>query len=806
MAFFDDLLYALRRLRQRPAFVAIACLTLALGIGFNATMFSFVNFFLLRPLPVQEPDRVVSLSFGRSGATQQVSYPDFVDIRDRNQVFTSVAATRAMPMALSMTGKNQRIWGYLVSGNYFDLLGISAWRGRLLGVSDDLKTGANPVAVISYGCWQRRFGGDPGAIGRTVKINGYPFTILGVTPPGFIGTERFFASEIWVPLSMIREIEGRDWRAGRSNRNAWSIGRLRRGVNLNQAEASLKVLAAEMAAEHPDTSEGFGIHLSPPGLLGNTLRRPVTGIGLALMIVSALTLLVACTNLSGLLLAHAADRRKEIAIRLSIGATRNAILRMMLTENLLLAAGGGALGLLAAKWLCGALDHFIPALDLPLNTAIQVDGRVIVFCGVVSLLCAVVSGFLPAWRAAGLDTAPALKDESSAALPRGWHLRDVYVCIQVAVCAVLLAGSVMMVRTLRDAMTTRFGFDPDHAVALRVDLAMQRYTPEKGQIFQRQLIESVRSLPGVEAAGLSNSIPFSVDESNSSVLVEGKPVPPPSRRTVAVVYQTGPDYFRAAGTHVLAGREFTERDGAKAPRVAIVNQTFVDKLLPGENALGKRLRFGTSGEWKQIIGVVEAGKYETITEDPKPAVWESLAQAYNSSTSVVVRTRLRESEALAAAVAAVARIDPDLPVFEAKSLREYMDLPLIPLRLTTGSLTAMGGLAALLCALGLYGLLANSVVQRTHEVGIRMALGARSVDVLGLLIRRMALLVGVGSAAGLILAFFSTRLLASLLYANASPSVYVDVVMLVAVIAAMASIVPAARVLRIDPWIALRHQ
>lgn len=806
MPLFHDVLYAVRRLTGRPAFVAIAFLTLALGIGLNATMFSFVNFFLLRPLPVQEPGRVFSLSFGRSGDTPNVSFPDYVDIRDRNQVFTSVAVARAMPMALSSAGKNERAWGYLVSGNYFDLLGVSASRGRVLGVSDDTKTGGNPVAVISYGCWQRRFGGDLGVVGRTVKINGYAFTILGITPPGFVGTERFFAAEIWVPFSMIREIEGRDWRVNRGNRNAWSIGRLKRDVGVSQAEASLKVLAAQMAAEHPDTSEGFSIHLTPPGLLGNLLRRPVTGISLALMIVSSLTLLVACTNLSGLLLAHAADRRKEIAIRLSIGATRATIVRMMLTENVLLAAGGGMLGLLVATWLCGALDHVLPALDLPLNTAISVDWRVILFCSLVALLSAAVSGFLPAWRAAGVDTAPALKDESSSVFPGGWHLRDVYVGIQVAVCAVLLAGSVMMVRTLREAMTMRFGFAPDHAVALRMDLAMQRYTPEQGRVFQRKLIESVRLLPGVEAAGLSNSIPFSIDQSSSSIVVEGKPVPPPSRRITAAVYQTGPDYFRAAGTRLLAGRDFNERDSAKAPRVAIVNQIFVDKLLPGESAVGKRFQFGTAGEWRQIIGVVEAGKYDTITEDPKPAVWESLAQAYNSSTSVVVRTRLRESETLAAAVAAVAKIDPELPVFEAKSLREYMDLPLLPLRLTTGSLTAMGGLAALLCALGLYGLLANSVVQRTHEVGIRMALGARYADVLGLLITRTAVLVGAGIATGLVLALFSTRLLATLLYANASPVVYLDVVILVAVIAGLAAIVPAARLLRIDPWVALRHQ
>lgn len=322
MTLWRDVVYATRRLLGKPGFLVVALLTLALGVGFNASIFTFVNAFLIRPLPVEHPDRLMSLDY-RADRSTAVSFPDYLDIRDRNQVFTGVAAIRPMPMALSISnseqaGTNNRIWGYLVSGNYFELLGVAPSGGRFLTPDDDGKA-PSPVAVLSYGCWQARFGADPQIIGKSVKINDVPFTIVGVAPAGFIGTERLYASEIWVPFSTINIIEGRDWRASRMNANAWTFGRLRAGVSMKQADASLGVLASQMAHDNPGTSDGFSIHVTPPGLLGSTLRGPMLGLSLALMLVAGLTLLVACTNLSGLILAHAADRRKEVAIRLAIG-------------------------------------------------------------------------------------------------------------------------------------------------------------------------------------------------------------------------------------------------------------------------------------------------------------------------------------------------------------------------------------------------------------------------------------------------------------------------------------------------------
>ncbi|HLX46172.1 MAG TPA: ABC transporter permease [Bryobacteraceae bacterium] len=801
---WKDVIYATRRLLGKPGFLTIALVTLPLGVGFNAAIFTFVNGFLIRPLPIDDPSRVVTLNFGRNQSGPQVSYPDYLDIRDRNQIFSSLAAMRVMPMALSLTGQSERVWGYLVSGNYFELLGITPWRGRFLTLQDD-GDAPTPVAVISYACWQRQFAGDPEITGRSVKINGEKFTIIGVAPPGFLGTERFFASDIWVPFSVIHTIEGRDWRTSRNNHNAWSIGRLKPRIPIAQAEASLAVLASQMASEHPDVSEGFTIRLSPPGLLGNGLRRSVIGMAAALLIVAGLTLLVACTNLSSLVLAHAADRKKEIAIRLAIGADRKSIVRMMLSETIILGLAGGVLGTLSAAWLSDAIQAWIPSADLPL-AKFSADWRVVAFGVGVALLTTVISGLAPSLRSAGVDVLPAFKNETATGMMRGWHLRDIYLGIQVAVCMVLLAGAVMTVKTLKEATKMRFGFDAEHAVTLRFDLAMQQFTPAQGREFHRRLIEKIRAIPGTEAAALSSSIPFSVDQSSTTFTIEGQPVPSPSHLPSAVKYQSGPQYFRAMGTRLIAGRDFDERDREGAPRVIIVNQTLADKFLPGENPLGHRIRFGTGGEWRQIVGVVEAGKYQTIAEDPQPAVWTSLEQEYTSTTSVVIRTRLREEEALTGARMAVAGLNPDLPIFEAKPVRELLDFPMAPLRFSTGALTAMAGLAALLCALGLYGLLAYSAVQRTREIGIRVALGAKATNVLGLLLKRTMVLVAVSAAVGIALSVFAMQLLGQVLYGKPDASIYAAVVGLLASISVAACLIPARRVLRIDPSDALRHE
>jgi predicted permease len=802
MPLWSDLVYATRRLLSRPAYCAIALATLALGVGLNATIFTFVNGFLLRPLPVADPGRLFTLSFGKSAGEPSVSYPTYLDIRDRNQVFSSYAALRVMPMALSRTAENARIWGYLVSGNYFDTLGIRPFRGRFIAAEDDGPS-PSPVAVLSYTCWQQRFGADPNIIGQSAKLNGERFTIIGIAPPGFIGTERLVSAEIWVPFSMIHTIEGRDWRTVRETLNAWTFARLKPGISPAGAEASLAVLASQIAREHPKTDEGLRIRLIPPGLIGERERQIAVEMAAALVLIALLTLLVACTNLSGLILAHAADRRKEIAIRLAIGAGRSIILRMMLTESLLIGAAGGAIGILLAVWLNDAVQAALPAAGFPM-AKVLIDWRVIAFGLFIAILTTLLSALVPALRSTNVDMAPALRNESATGLFRGLHLRDVYVAIQIAVCMVLLAGAAMMVRGLNDALATHYGFEPAHAVMVRADVSMLQYNKDQGLAFDRRLLEKARALPGVEAAGIGNSVPFSIDQSSTVFVAEGQPEPKPSDRPRAYMYWSTPGFFRALGTQIAAGRDFDDRDRSPAPAVVIVNQTLADKYFGGANPVGKRIRLGSN--WKEIVGVVEAGRYESIGESPSCALWLPLEQVYNSAVTLVIRSRLSDAEALAAARRIVGELSPDLPVFEAEPLSALIDFPMTPLRLSAEALTAMAALAALLCVLGLYGLLAYAVVQRRREVGIRMALGATAADVLELLLKRAIVLVSVSGACGLGLAVIATRILAQVLYGSPNIATFAWTVAGLIVISIVACLIPARRTLRTHPASALRQE
>ncbi len=805
MGIFADLKYAARRLRQRPGLLVTALLTLGLGIGFNALVFGFVDSFLLKPLPIADPGRVVNLTFGEK-RSPNLSYPNYLDIRDRNQVFSDVAGERIEPMALSGTTRNARLWGYEVTGNYFHLMGIPPLRGRLLEPSDDLGAGANPVAVISYACWQQKFGADPNTIGRAIRIDGHPFTVVGITPPGFRGTERWYPSDIWVPLSNVRALESRDWRDSRAAGNIWAIARLRPGMDTARVQASLQVLASQMAREHADINEGFRMGVAPAGLLGATLPGPFIGIAAALLLVSALTLLVACANLSGLVLAHASARQKEIAIRYAMGAGRAAILRMMLAESLLIALGGSVLGFLTGVWMAGVIEASKPLFDFPIDTRFGMDWRVAGFAVALSLASAAVFGLLPGLRASRVDLTPALKSAAGTGHSRRWTLRDVFVGVQVVFCMVLLAGALMMVRTLRNTLAEDFGFRPDGAVTLRFDLAMQGYSKERGAEFERRLLDRVRAMPGVQAAGLASSLPLSLDTSSARVSIEGAPAEPFARLPGVTTYQCGPDFLRSLGTRLVAGRDFDPRDAQGAPQVAIVNQIFAETLLAGRDPLRGRFRFGNGGEWVRIVGVVERGKIQSVTEDPAPALWTPLAQNSFRGVALVVRSGNAGAALLTALRRAIADLDPDVSVFDAKTLRQHLDVPLTPLRWTTAVLTAMGLVVLLLAALGLYGILSYTTGRQTREIGIRLALGARTSQVLLPVLARTMIVVSVAAVLGLILSIPLTRLLARLLSGEADITAQLYAVAALACACLVASAVPVRRALRVDPANALRQE
>jgi predicted permease len=588
--FILDLRLALRRLRQNPTFSAVAVLTLALGIGANTAIFSVINAALLRHLPVARRSEIVSLNEKMGADTvPTLSFPNYRDLRDRNTVLSGMMAYRFLPASLGLPGNNQRLWGYLVTGNYFDVLGVGAVRGRVLRPDDDLRPGANPVAVLAWSCWQKRFGGDPAVVGSTVKFNGMDFTILGVAPEGFFGTELFFRPDVFFPMTMQKQLEGgKGYLENRDAGNFFVDGRLKPGVSMARAEAGLNSVARGLAQQYPKNDDGMQIVLTPPGLAGNYIRGAVIGFAAALFGVSCLVLLVACTNLASILMARAADRRKEIALRLAVGAGRGSLVRQLLTENLVIAILGGAGGALLALWITDALAAWRPPTDFPLVIGAAPDGRVFLFALTVSVLTTLLFGLLPALQATRTNLVGALKNEAISERLRRWQLRDYMVATQAGLSALLLVCSVLVVRSLQRALDAPIGYNPKGAVTASFDLNIQGYSVARGREFQRRLLDKVRAIPGIESAAVVDWLPLSLSLSSDSIYIEGEPIPKPTEVPDAYSFSVSSDYFRTMQTRLLMGREFDSRDKQDGTRVAVVNKAFADQLLRGRDPIGKR--------------------------------------------------------------------------------------------------------------------------------------------------------------------------------------------------------------------------
>ena len=806
-----DLRLALRRLRQNPGFTFIAIVTLALGIGANTAIFSAINAVLLRPLPVERSTELVSLNqFMGSETVPAISYPVYRDFRDRNTVFSGLITYRMTPVSFGLPGDSQRVWSYLVSGNYFQVLGVNAVRGRILLPEDDTRGGGHNVVILSYECWQKRFGGDPGIVGRSVKFNSQEFTVLGVTPRGFFGTELFYSPEVFFPIALQKQIEGgTGYLDRRETSNTFAVGRLKPGVTRAQAEAGLNSVARQIAQEHPKEDGGLKILLTPPGLAGNYIRGAVIGFAAALFGVSALVLLVACTNLVSLLLARAADRRKEIAIRLALGAERARLVRQLLTESLLVALAGGAVGGLLALWITDALAGWKPpVIDFPLLLNVRPDARVFFFALLVSLLTTLLFGLLPALQATGTDLVPALKNEAGSERTRHWHLRDYMVGAQVAMSTLLLVCSVLVVRSLQQALFAPIGYNPNGAVTVSFDLNSQGYDEARGREFQRRLLEKVRALPGIESAALADWLPLTLSMNNDSIFIEGKPKPKPSEAPSAFAFSVTPDYFHAMQTRIFAGRDFDSRDRQNGKRVAVVSQTFARLLLPGENPIGHRFAASTDGPMTEIVGVAQDGKYFSLSEAEKPAYWTPWESGYSATASLVARSNLSGPQALQLIRGVVRGLDPDVALFSTGTLAAQLDLPLFPARIAGSALGSFGLLALILAATGIYGVMAYAISRRTREIGIRMAIGAGQPQVLGLVLRHAFVLIGSGTLVGLAAALVVGRLLGQILYGiqPTDPLTFGIVFLLMLAVATLACWVPARRAILIDPIRALRQE
>lgn len=799
--FVRDLRYAWRTFRRTPLFTVVAVLTLALDIGANTTVFTFIEN-VLRSLPARDPQQLWALSWG---GMVNISFPNYLDFRDRNSVFSDLIAYRFNPVNFGIQAReNFRVWGYEATSNYFQMLGVKPLLGRFFGPEVDDKPGTHPVVVLSYRYWQSHLAGDPNVVGRQVKINGYPFTIIAITHPGFYGTESIISSDYWVPMSMELQMEpGHDWLRSRGSQEVWMMGRLKSSVSRAAGEANLDTIARQLAHAYPDEVDPKAkFLLSRPGLL----REPITNVGVVLMTIAALGLLLACVNLASMLLARALDRQREIGIRLAVGASQWYLLRQLMTESLLLAISGGLLGFGIAFAACGLFSSWRLDFDLPINKVLQPNSTVLVFTMLAAFCTMLLFGLIPALQALRTDLVPSLKNEPESRRLRRWSLRDVLVAGQIALSVMLVICSVLVARGLQQASNVGLGFNPDRAISLSLDLRLQGYNEERSRHFVAALLTKAAALPGLDSVGIINNMPLRIGEDNEVVSRADRPLPPFAQQKAAVVYNISPGYFQAAGTRYLAGRDVDSHDHTGSQPVVVVNEACAQVLFGNENPLGKYMRIGS--DKIKIIGVVETGKYEFLGEDPHPAVFRPIAQTGTKWTTLVARTSLPTEQVVRLLRKTVLDLDPQTTFFNVGSLRDQLAFPLFPARIIAIVLSIFGLFAMTLAAIGLFALVAYSVSRRKREIGIRMALGARQSQVLSSVLGRTLLLCVIGVALGCALTLAAGHLLSAVLYGVSprDPLTYLMAVTLLSGVAILACWQPAARAIHIDPAHTLREE
>jgi predicted permease len=821
--FWQDLRYAARTLLNAPAFTIIAVVALGLGMAVNTTIFSVINGMLLRPVPAPHAEQLTVLAMKQSGMSdfQRFSYPDYQDISRETNAFTDVLAYRVTLAALSADHKVDQAILTRVSGNYFSALGIHAASGRLILPSEGQTPGADPILVLGYSYWKKRFAGDSQVIGKHVEINGHAVTVVGVAPRGFQGLYAILDSDGYIPLSASIGSKGMEensveqlW-TQRGDRSLSLLGRLKRGVSVEQAKASLAVTAQQIAERYPATGKGMTISAFPEKSArpepdpDNTLPKIAT----AFTILAALVLLVACFNIANVLLVRATVRQREMGIRAALGAGRWRLVRQHLTESLLLALLGGGAGLLLANWAAGFLSSLPLGTSLPITFNFEPDLRVYVYALASVFVTAVVVGLIPALRVARYDVNSVLRDGGRTASegPRRHIARNSLVVAQLAGSLLLMIVAGLFVRSLDKAQQMYLGFDPNHVLNFSLDVAQVGYDKTRGQEFYRQVDERIRAIPGVVSVAQAFVVPLGVVSAADPVTVERRTVEPGEHVPTVMYNDITPSYFDTLRIPLLGGRVFSDADNEKAPPVAIINQTMAKQFWSNEAPIGKRFSIkGPSGPFIEVVGIVQDGKYKSPVEDPTPFFYLPVAQVYVDFRIVHVRTSLPPEKLQRDIESNLHALAPDIAVKEMQTMLHSLQgiNGFFFFRFGAQLTGTMALLGLILAVVGVYSVVSYAAVQRTHEIGIRMALGAAPQVILRMVLRQSVVVVGVGLAVGLAAALVGTRAMGSFIVGvrPTDPVTFVTVVALLAVVALVACWIPARRATRVSPLVALRYE
>lgn len=810
----QDAAFAIRTFRKQRAFAAVAVISSALGIGACATIFGIANFAMLRPLEVQEPSRLMSITraYTRTGeAGDTMSYPNFLDVREARSYQGIAGFFPVVTATISSYGEPQRYWGSIVTANYFDVVKPRFALGHGFDVARDDKRGEAPAVVLSHNLWQGRFGGDPKIIGKTIEMNKLKATVVGVTGFGFRGTELALVSDFWWPLSMIGQVSllngPKDSITDRDEDWVYGLGRLRDGVEPKAATAEAEVIGQRLAAQYPGPNRDTGLHVETAGQVNAGLRRLVQVFFLLLMTVTILVLLIACANVANLLLARASARHKEIATRLAIGAGRGRLLRQLLTESVMLALAGGACGYLLAFWAASNIGKFRLPFPIPVDLSVTLDHRVMLFAAALSVFTGIVFGLAPAVRASRMDLTGALKDESAMmGSLRRLSLRNILVMGQVAICMVLLICSGLFLRSLRSSRTMNTGMKNRNILCLAFDPEVGGLAGAQVGQFMKSLISRVEALPGVESATLTTNVPLSLGGIGTGVIPEDKMAERDKNRINADLYGVAPRFFETLGIQVLTGEDF-RADVPDSEDVAIMNDALAQKAFPHQNPIGRRVSL--KDRMVRVIGIVATAKSRSVAEDPRPSVYVPIRSAQNIfGVTLLVKTKGDPANYANAVHGAVRELDPAMAIFDVRTMETHLTNALILPRMGAVMLGLCGLMGLLISSVGLYGVVSFVVARRTKEIGIRIALGARRTQVLAMVLRQGFALVAVGCVTGLAVALAVSRLVAGLLYgisATDALTFLLTPLFLIAV-ALVACLIPARKAAGLDPINTLRYE